>query len=255
MSALIEVDTVVAGYGENEILHGISLSLAEREIVTIIGPNGAGKSTLLKVVMGYLIPKSGTVRFKGKDVTRQRPDQRVRNGIAYVPQLDNVFPSLTVAENLRMGGYTLPRGRVAERIERVYAEFPILAERRGQRVRTLSGGQRQLLAMGRALMTEPEVLLLDEPSAALSPLMAGEVFAKVAEINAGGRAILIVEQEAARSLAISHRGYVVVDGHNAYDGPARTILDDEKVRAAFLGGPVPPRRPAAPAGDGAPPNG
>lgn len=252
---LIEVDTVTAGYGDNEILHEISISLSEKEIVTIIGPNGAGKSTLLKVIMGYLIPKTGTVRFNGTDVTRQRPDQRVRGGIAYVPQLENVFPSLTVAENLMMGGFTLPRDQLAARVERVYAEFPILAERHKQRVRTLSGGQRQLLAMGRALMTEPQVLLLDEPSAALSPLMAGEVFAKVAQINAGGRAILIVEQEAARSLEISHRGYVLVDGRNAYDGPARTILDDEKVRAAFLGGPPPPRKRAPPLGDGPAQNG
>ena len=233
--AVIEATGVVAGYAGNEILHGVDLTLGEGEIVTIIGPNGAGKSTLLKTIMGYLVPSAGTIRLGGADVTRQRPDQRVRAGLAYVPQLENVFPSLTVKENLVMGGYALPRGLLGERIDRVFSQFPLLAERARQRARTLSGGQRQLLAMGRAMMTDPTVMLLDEPSAALSPKMAGEVFEKITEINAGGRAILIVEQEAERSLEISHRGYVLVDGRNAHEGPARTILDDEKIRSAFLG--------------------
>lgn len=239
--ALVEVESVRAGYGGAEILRGVGLVLGEREIVTIIGPNGAGKSTLLKVVMGYLVPAAGEVRFRGEAITRLRPDQRVTRGIAYVPQLDNVFPSLTVAENLRMGGYLLPRPLLLQRMDAMFAAFPLLAERARQRVRTLSGGQRQLLAMARAMMTEPEVMLLDEPSAALSPRMAGEVFEKVREINQAGKAILIVEQEARRSLEISHRGYVLVDGRNAFEDDARAILDNDRIRAAFLGAPGPDR--------------
>jgi len=235
---LIDVDGVFAGYDGTEVLHGVSIALGEREVVTIIGPNGAGKSTLLKVVMGYLVPRSGEVRFKGEAITRLAPDQRVRKGIAYVPQLANVFPSLTVWENLRMGGYLLPRDQVDERIARRFAEFPLLAERRGQRVQTLSGGQRQLLAIARALMTDPDAMLLDEPSAALSPRMADEVFDKVAEIRDSGKAVLIVEQEAERSLEISDRGYLLVDGRNAFEDEARSMLDDPAMRDAFLGGAV-----------------
>jgi ABC-type branched-subunit amino acid transport system ATPase component len=234
-AVLIEVTEVYAGYGVLEILHGVSLTLAEQEVVTILGPNGAGKSTLLKVVMGYLVPRSGSVSLRGAAITTLRPDQRVRKRLAFVPQLDNVFPSLTVAENLTMGGYALARDQLSAATARAYAMFPRLAERRGQQVRTLSGGERQLLAMARALMTDPEVLLLDEPSAALSPRLAGEVFDQIAAINAGGRAILIVEQEARRSLEISDRAYVLVDGRNAFEAPAKTVLDDARMRSLFLG--------------------
>lgn len=238
LPALVAVESVRAGYDGSEVLHGVNLSLHEREVVTIIGPNGAGKSTLLKVIMGYLVPHEGEVRLRGESITHLSTDQRVRKGIAYVPQIENVFPSLTVWENLRMGAYLLPRGEVGARIERLYAEFPLLAERRNQRVQTLSGGQRQLLAIARALMTDPEVMLLDEPSAALSPLMADEVFGKVTEIRDQGKAVLIVEQEAERSLEISHRGYVLVDGQNAFEDQAQSILHNEKIRGAFLGGPI-----------------
>jgi len=234
--ALIELEGVFAGYGDAEILHGVDLALGEREVVTIIGPNGAGKSTLLKVLMGYLVPSAGAVRLRGRDVTRERPDRRIRDGVAFVPQLDNVFESLTVAENLRMGGYLLTRPALSARIDAICSEFPMLAERLNQRARTLSGGQRQILAMARAMMTDPDILILDEPSAALSPRMAGEVFRKVAEINEAGRAILIVEQDATRSLEVSHRGYVLVEGRTAFEGSAAVILGDEKIRAAFLGG-------------------
>jgi len=235
--ALIEVDNVFAGYAGNEILHGVSLSLKDCEVVTIIGPNGAGKSTLLKTIMGYVRPTSGAVRFDGQDISTLRADQRVKHGIAYVPQLDNTFPALTIEENLMMGGHTLPAREVRIRLDRLYGEFPVLADRKRQRASTLSGGQRQLLAMARALVVEPKLLLLDEPSAALSPLMADEVFDKVAEINASGRTIIVVEQEAERALEMSDRGYVLVDGRNAFDGPAKTILTDGKIRAAFLGTP------------------
>ena len=239
--ALIELEGVFAGYGDAEILHGVDLTLGEREIVTIIGPNGAGKSTLLKVLMGYLVPSAGAVRLRGRDVTRDRPDRRIRDGVAFVPQLDNVFESLTVAENLKVGGYLLKRPALSARMDEICSEFPMLAERLGQRARTLSGGQRQILAMARAMMTDPEILILDEPSAALSPRMAGEVFRKVTEINEAGRAILIVEQEAKRSLEISHRGYVLVEGRTAFEGSGAEILGDETIRAAFLGGEGTPR--------------
>ena len=234
--ALLDVDHITCGYGDTQVLHDVRMHAEEREVITIIGPNGAGKSTLLKAVMGYLHPTAGTIEFKGKDVTSLRPDQRVLEGIAYVPQLDNVFPSLTVEENLRMGGYILAKNEVGERMERQYESFPRLAERRKQRVRTMSGGERQMLAMARALMTEPDLLMLDEPSAALSPQMAGEVFETVQRINAQGRTIVIVEQEAENSLRISHRGYVLVDGKNALEDRADQILDNEKIRDAYLGG-------------------
>jgi ABC-type branched-subunit amino acid transport system ATPase component len=236
--AVIDVDQLTCGYGETQVLHSVDLHADKQEIVTIIGPNGAGKSTLLKAVMGYLFPTEGQIRFQGKDVSRLRPDQRVVEGIAYIPQLDNVFPSLTVEENLRMGGYTLSKSALKERMEAQYHGFPRLAERRKQRVKTMSGGERQMLAMARALMTEPDLLMLDEPSAALSPQMADEVFQKVQTINSQGRTILIVEQEAQHSLEISDRGYVLADGRNAFDGKARDILNDEKIREAYLGGQV-----------------
>jgi ABC-type branched-subunit amino acid transport system ATPase component len=237
-AALIEVDNIFAGYDGSEILHGVSLTVGEREVVTIIGPNGAGKSTLLKAIMGYVVPRSGSVRLRAETITRLSPDQRVRRGIAYVPQLENVFPSLTVWENLRMGGYLLSRQAAARRIEELCSDFPLLGERRRQRVQTLSGGQRQLLALARAMMTDPDLILLDEPSAALSPIMADEVFDKVAEIRDRGKAVLIVEQEAERSLEISDRGYVLVDGRNAFEDSAHSILHNEKIRGAFLGGPI-----------------
>jgi ABC-type branched-subunit amino acid transport system ATPase component len=237
MTAMLEVANVFAGYGDTEILHDVALNVQRGEITTIIGPNGAGKSTLLKVLMGYLTPRAGRVSFEGTDVTGLPAHERVLKGLAFVPQLENVFPALTVAENLRMGGYTLARAELGRRTEEQYQRFPRLAERRGQRVRTMSGGERQMLALARALMTEPQLLMLDEPSAALSPRLADEVFEKVREINAQGRAILIVEQNAERSLAISHRGIVMADGRVAFEGPADAVLKDEKIRDAYLGAP------------------
>ena len=237
--ALIEVENIYAGYDGTEVLHGISMHVDNREVVTIIGPNGAGKSTLFKAIMGYVVPHTGRIRFDGQDITPLRPDQRIDHGLAYVPQLENVFPSLTVEENLKMGGYLVERERVKEKIEELYARFPRLAERKNQRVRTMSGGERQMLALARALMTDPRLLLLDEPSAALSPRMAGEVFDKVVEIHEAGQAVIIVEQEAQRSLEVSDRCYVLVDGRNAFEDRSERILDNEKIREAYLGGPRP----------------
>jgi|SRR5690625_857137 len=236
-SPLLIVGGLYAGYGDSEILHDVDLQVADGELTTIIGPNGAGKSTLLKAIMGYLMPTAGQVNFAGADITRMPTHRRVGKGLAYVPQLENVFPSLTVEENLIMGGYDLAGDKplLRQRMETQFERFPRLAERRRQRVRTMSGGERQMLALARALMTEPRMLLLDEPSAALSPKIADEVFAKVQEINAQGRTIVIVEQNADSSLRISNRGVVLADGRNAFEGPADHILQDEKIREAYLG--------------------
>lgn len=234
--AFLEMQGVYAGYGEAEILHDISVTVAEKEVVTIIGPNGAGKSTLLKALMGYLIPRQGSVFLNGEDMTRMPPNQRIHAGVAYVPQLENVFPSLNVEENLRMGAYTLSKKLIKERAEAQYERFPRLAERRRQKAHTMSGGERQMLAMARALMTEPKLLLLDEPSAALSPALVDQIFDKVQEIQKQGRAVLIVEQNAEASLSISDRCMVLVDGQNAFEDRADRVLSDNKLREAYLGG-------------------
>lgn len=219
-----------------EVLHGVSISAADDEIVTIIGPNGAGKSTLLKTIMGYLIPSKGKIIFNGANVTKLRPDDKVKRGVGYVSQLDNVFPSLTVKENLEMGGYIEDGAKVREKITEAYQLFPILKEKRRQRAGTMSGGERQMLAMARALMTEPTLLLLDEPSAGLAPKVASVVFEKIREIHQMGTAIVIVEQDAYQSLSISDRGYVLVMGQNELEDEADKILSNEKIREAYLGG-------------------
>jgi ABC-type branched-subunit amino acid transport system ATPase component len=233
---LLEVENVVSGYGRTDVLHGVSIFVERDEIVTIIGPNGAGKSTLFKTIMGYLIPRTGKVVFSEEDVTQLKPNQKVEKGIAYVPQLDNTFPSLTILENLQMGGFSKDREALQHGIETAYNTFPILSERRNQRARNLSGGQRQMLAMSMALMTEPVLLLLDEPSAGLSPKVAEEVFNQIQSLHQKGIGILIIEQDAHRSLNISDRGYVLALGQNHFDGSANTILNDPQIKEAFLGG-------------------
>ena len=233
---LLEVKDVVSGYGRTDVLHGVSIRVERNEIVTIIGPNGAGKSTLFKTIMGYLVPRSGKVIFADEDVTRLKPNEKVKKGIAYVPQLDNTFPSLTIQENLEMGGFSTDAKMLKEGIQRAYETFPILGERRNQRAHTLSGGQRQMLAMSRALMTAPGLLLLDEPSAGLSPKIADEVFSQIKRLHTEGIGILIIEQDAEKSLGISDRGYVLTLGQNHFDGSADTILNDPQIREAFLGG-------------------
>ena len=233
---LLEVENVVSGYGRTDVLHGVSISVARDEIVTIIGPNGAGKSTLFKTIMGYLIPRSGKVIFSEEDLTRLKPNHKVEKGIAYVPQLDNTFPSLSIRENLEMGGFSKDSEALQQGIETAYGTFPILSERRNQRARTLSGGQRQMLAMSMALMTEPDLLLLDEPSAGLSPKISDEVFNQIMSLHQKGIGVLIIEQDAHRSLSISDRGYVLAMGQNHFDGSADTILNDPQIKEAFLGG-------------------
>lgn len=233
--AMLEIESLDAGYGESKVLHDVHLRVDRGEIVTIIGPNGAGKSTLLKAIMGYLPASRGRILLEDREIDSLRPDQRVRAGIGYVPQLANVFPSLTIEENLRMGGYILDKLEVRRRMEQQYEAFPRIAERRRQLASTLSGGERQMLAMARVLMIEPKLMLLDEPSAALSPKLSQEIFETVQAINRSGRTVAIVEQEVEGALAISDRGYVLVDGQNGFEGQADRMLQDEKIREAFLG--------------------
>lgn len=228
----LEARDLVAGYTpEVDILRGLGLRLAEREIVTIVGPNGAGKSTLLKAVFGLLRPRSGTVLLHGREITGRRPHEIARAGMGYVPQTRNVFPNLTTGENLEMGG------RSAAARERVEALFPILRDRARQPAGTLSGGERQMVAMARALMSEPEILLLDEPSAGLAPSMVAAVLDKVGEIRESGVAVLMVEQNARAALAISDRGYVLDLGQNRYEGLGADLLADPRMAELYLGGP------------------
>jgi neutral amino acid transport system ATP-binding protein len=243
---LLEVVDVEAGYGEALVLRGVSLTASEAELVAIIGPNGAGKSTLLKVIYGLLRPNAGRIRYRTNDVTGVRPELLTRLGLNYVPQLGNVFPSLSIAENLLVGSVSLPRAERRPAVNEMYAHFPLLAERRRQRAGTLSGGQRKLLAIARALVTRPRALLLDEPSAGLSPQAVDLVFDQLAEVKRRGIAIVMVEQNARRALALADRGYVLDMGSNAYEGTGQSLLGDPRVAELYLGSSTPPRR--APSG-------
>jgi branched-chain amino acid transport system ATP-binding protein len=226
-----------AGYGEIDVLQQVSLEVRRAEIVSLIGPNGAGKSTVLKTIMGFLRPREGHVRFDGQDVTGWRSDRIVRRGLAYVPQGRVVFQQMTVQENLEMGAFTIDDGaRVRATLERVYALFPRLGERTGQRAGTMSGGEQQMLAMGRALMIEPRALLLDEPSLGLSPLFVDLIFDKIAELRGQGMTLLMVEQNAARALELSDRGYVLELGRNRFEGSGAELLADPRIRQLYLGG-------------------
>ncbi len=234
MSALLEVDAVRAGYGSVMIVHDISLRIERGELVTIIGPNGAGKSTLLKAIFGLLPVSEGQVRLEGSEVTDEMPSRMVGLGVSFVPQTENVFPSLTIRENLEMGGYQRRDG-VASRVAEVLGLFPELAERPGARASHLSGGQRQALAIARALMLDPKVLLLDEPTAALSPVRRGEIFERLQAVREGGVALLMVEQNAREALAISDRAYLLVDGRNAHEQSGPEMLANPEVGRMFLG--------------------
>jgi branched-chain amino acid transport system ATP-binding protein len=233
--AVLRADDLIAGYlpGVN-ILNGTDLYCKPGELVGIIGPNGAGKSTLLKALFGLVKVRSGIVKLDGKDVTNQRADVLVSEGIGFVPQTNNVFPSLTIQENLEMGLYQAPK-RFGERFDFVASLFPALRDRRSQRAGSLSGGERQMVAMGRALMMEPSVLLLDEPSAGLSPVMQDEVFVQTRRINRAGVSIVMVEQNARRCLQICDRGYVLDQGRNAYTASGKDLGNDPKVIELYLG--------------------
>ena len=235
MAPLLEATGIHAGYGDTEILHGVDISVAQDEIVTIIGPNGCGKSTLMKTIVGTVRAARGEIRFDGEAVERLRADQRIPRGLCFVPQTENVFPSLTVLENLQMGGF-LRGGSLQQRIEEMFELFPDLAERRTAKAGVLSGGQRQMVAFARAMMLEPKLLLLDEPSAGLSPLLVDVVFQKIIEINKAGVAILIVEQNALKSLRLSHRGYVLAMGEVQLEDTGQQLADDPQVGRLYLGG-------------------
>lgn len=218
-----------------EVLHEVSVQLDTGEIVTIIGPNGAGKSTLMKTIFGLLKPTGGEILFDGKNITGLPPDRIVRLGMAYVPQVENVFPSLTAQENLEMGAFILTRN-FSDRMDDIYGLFPLLKERRRQRVGKMSGGERQMVAMGRALMLNPKLILLDEPSAALAPNLAAMIFDRITAINQTGVAILIVEQKAKESLKLSDRGYVLASGRNRFEDTGENLLTNKEIGELYLGG-------------------
>jgi ABC-type branched-subunit amino acid transport system ATPase component len=233
--AVLAVEDLVAGYvPEVDILTGVELKVREGEIVTVIGPNGAGKSTLIKAIFGLLPPRRGRVILRGEDLVGLRPHSITRRGMSYVPQLDNIFQSLTVEENLQMGA--LENRTARARMEAIYDLFPRLGERRKQTAGTMSGGERQMLAMGRALMPEPGILLLDEPSAGLAPAFVEAIFEKIAEINSHGVTLVMVEQNARRALGMSSRGYVLDVGQNRFEGRGEELLKDPKVAELYLGG-------------------
>ena len=235
-AAALAAEGIVAGYSPtDEILKGVDLAVQPGEIVSVIGPNGAGKSTLLKVIAGILVPHRGTVRLGARAIHGRPPREISALGLAFVPQEQNIFPTMSVRENLEMGGFVDPRG-ARRKIDAILQRFPVLADKRRHAARTLSGGQRQILAMAMALMVEPAVLLLDEPSAGLAPRAAEALFETIAGINHDGVAIAMVEQNALQALSIAARGYILVDGRNSRTGPAAQLAADPEVRRIFLGG-------------------
>lgn len=235
--ALMELKNLQGGYGQNQILFGVSLEVREKEIVSVIGPNGAGKSTIFKLIMGFIRYISGDVRFDGKKIIGMRPDQILSLGLSYVPQGRIVFNKLTVRENLEMGAYIEPDNRkITSSLEYVFTLFPRLAERHKQLAGTMSGGEQQMLAIGRALMTRPKMIMLDEPSLGLSPRFVSEVFDKIVSLSNEGVTIILVEQNAYRALEISHSAYVLELGRNRFAGTGRELLDNPDVRRMYLGG-------------------
>jgi branched-chain amino acid transport system ATP-binding protein len=233
--SLLAVRDLDAGYGDLQILTGVDLDVRDGEYVTIVGPNGAGKSTVMKSVFGLTNRMGGTIEFEGADITNTKPEEIIYEGLGYVPQNNNIFGSLSVQENLEMGAYILDEVP-QDALEAVYDRFPILRERKHQKAGQMSGGQRQMLAMGRALMLQPELLLLDEPSAGLAPDLVDDMFDRIDAINEDGTAILMVEQNAKEALRHCDRGYVLVDGKNRYEDSGEALLSDEQVRRDFLGG-------------------
>jgi branched-chain amino acid transport system ATP-binding protein len=237
MVPLLRFENINVGYGKFDVLQGVSLHVMPGEVVSIIGPNGAGKSTVLKAVMGFLRPSQGQIVFGEQDITRLRTNHLVPLGLAYVPQGRVVFPRMTVLENLEMGAFTVREPKaVAAALERVFGLFPRLGERQTQLAGTMSGGEQQMLTIGRALMTSPRLVLLDEPSLGLSPKFVDMVFDQILLLKDQGLTLLVVEQNAARALEISHRGYVLELGRNKYEGPGGELLNDERVRKMYLGG-------------------
>jgi branched-chain amino acid transport system ATP-binding protein len=232
--ALLDMSDIHAGYGGANILNGVSIAIDADQIGVIVGPNGAGKSTTLKALFGLLTVSQGSVVFAGKTVTNMPPERLVREGLSFVPQEFNVFPTMSVEENLEMGAY-IRRDSYRHLIDQVYGFFPPLKDKRRQPAGELSGGQRQMVAIGRALMTEPKLLLLDEPTAGLSPRYMGEIFDRIVAVNASGVGILMVEQNARQALALAHRGFVLAGGQNRFTGTGAELLADPEVARSFLG--------------------
>lgn len=232
---LLEATNLHAGYGGMNILNGVSMSIEADEVGVIIGANGAGKSTALKAIFGLLNVTEGSIKLNGRDITNRPPEKLVRDGMAFVPQEHNIFPSLSVRENLEMGAF-VRRDDYSGLIEDIYGYFPDLAEKRNQPAGELSGGQRQMVAMGRALMVEPSLLLLDEPTAGLSPKFMNQIFERVVAINKAGVGVLMVEQNAKQALAIADKGFVLAAGRNRYTDTGKALLADPEVAKSFLGG-------------------
>jgi branched-chain amino acid transport system ATP-binding protein len=232
---LLELDGLTSHYGRIRALAGVDLHVAEGELVALVGANGAGKTTLLRTISGVQPASGGAIRHKGRDITASPPDVRVRRGIAQVPEGRQVWGPMPVEDNLLLGGFCRPRAELGRGLERVYAMFPRLRERRRQAAGTLSGGEQQMLAIGRALMAAPELLLLDEPSMGLAPRMVEQIFATIEGLKRAGATVLLVEQNAMAALAIADRGYVLESGRIVLEGPAAALLADPKVRAAYLG--------------------
>ncbi len=232
---ILSVENIISGYTKVDILYKVNIRVEPGQIVSIIGPNGAGKSTLLKTIFGILKPRHGKVKLRGEDITGLKPDKIVQKGISYVPQVDNVFPSLTIRENLEMGAF-IRNDDYSGRIEDIYTLFPVLKDKSNQKASQLSGGQRQMVAMGRALMLDPGLLLLDEPSAGLAPRLVSMIFEKIMEINASGVAMIIVEQNAREALKMADHGYVLAMGKNVLDDAGEALLTSEEVGRLYLGG-------------------
>ena len=231
----LSAEAMTGGYGAADILHDCTIGVDKGEIAVIVGPNGAGKSTAMKAVFGMLTLRKGRVTLDGRDITALTPQDRVAQGMAFVPQTNNVFPSMSVEENLEMGAF-LRRDDITRTMEQVYDLFPILRDKRRQNAGELSGGQRQQVAVGRALMTEPKLLMLDEPTAGVSPIVMDELFDRIIEVARTGISILMVEQNARQALEIADKGYVLVQGRNAYTDTGAALLADPEVRRTFLGG-------------------
>ena len=223
------------GYGGADVIHGCEISIDRGQVAVVVGPNGAGKSTVMKAVFGMLSLRKGSVILDDQDITKLSPPRRVEMGMAMVPQTDNIFSTMTVEENLEMGAF-LRRDEIKQNIQNVYALFPVLAEKRHQDAGELSGGQRQQVAVGRALMTQPKILMLDEPTAGVSPIVMDEIFDRIIEIKKSGVAILMVEQNARQALAIADKGYVLVGGKNKFTDSGQALLANDEVRRSFLGG-------------------
>ena len=232
--SILDVSDIHSGYGETKIIHGVSITVEHGETVVVIGPNGAGKSTLLKTIFGLLRPAQGTVCLHGEDITGMSPEKIVRMGICYVPQVDNIFPSLTVLENLEMGAF-IRKDDLGTSLREVYKRFPVLEDKKRVKAGKLSGGEQQMVAMGRALMLNPRVLLLDEPTAGLSPLLVQEMFQKIQEIKENGVSTLIVEQNAAEALKYAERGYVLAMGKNRFHDTGEKLLSNPEVGKLYLG--------------------